>query len=100
MRVFCLLVLVGLAAPAGAAEEGVPQRSCIFASAAKLPTIQGLKIVASSTAPMPPEPGKTPDPEMMVVSITVEAAAQTGTFQFACTSGKKGTFVQPVGLTG
>ncbi|MCP1758037.1 hypothetical protein [Bradyrhizobium elkanii] len=90
MRAFlCTSFLLLLISP-GIAET-LPERSCIVAAAAKLPTIPGLAIIASRMKSVPiNEKEKLSGIQAGgVVEIDAKAAGQDVTFGFYCTSSSK-----------
>jgi hypothetical protein len=108
LRLLALLTAVGsgMGLSGVLAEPNVVEKGCIFEAAKKLPVVQGLVILASSTRPMPPallarpeNQNMPPSVTQMIVSLDIQAAAVTATFEFMCGTSARGTAVVPIGIT-
>lgn len=115
LRVVAITVLVvgvmGLCR--ASADPSAAEKFCIFASAARLPAVPGLRIVASHAAPVTKKldantvghvattivhnrVGK--DAMTFLIRFDIRAAGQSATYEFACGFNSIGTAVEPIGV--
>lgn len=112
--VILVLLRFGIATPMAVANaaDTLQDKTCIFAAAAKLPSVPGLEIMHSSTGPVPAEVtqtgpyygavnpvGGSAKAASMIVHLDVQAAAQSATFEFVCAYNNEATVATPLGVT-
>ena len=97
----CTVALVAMTGSAIAGETA-DGKACILAAAQRLPSIQGLRITHSETAPPAPD-AKLPDnlpagAKVMEVHLTVDAAAQSVMYVALCATVQGRPVAEMVGI--